>query len=344
MNISYLDYNATTPLHQLARNEVINAFDVIGNPSATHKLGLKARMVVDDARYKVAELFNLRQEQVIFTSGGTESNNLALANKKVLASSLEHSSVANQQVDTFSNLGELNHKLSIINYDIVSCCLVNSETGIIQNIEEVFKICAKHKVLLHVDATQAWGKIDFSFQFCNLMTLSAHKIGLAKGVGILLTDGKTNLAVLNQGGGQERGRRSGTENVQALASLHVVNEVLADKNKNIKQLRDYLETQIKQINPNAIIVGKNKTRVDNTSYIITPGVDSQTQVISMDMAGVCVSAGAACSSGDVKTSKVIESLGFNTELAKCGMRISLGLETTMQDIEKFLTNYKGIIK
>lgn len=344
MSVIYLDYNATAPLHQLAQSKIIEVFSVIGNPSASHKLGLQARMVVDDARYKIAEHFNVRQEQVIFTSGGTESNNMALAGKVAIVSNLEHASIAKQDVSVFTNLQELESKLQIVNCDIVSACLVNSETGIIQNIEEIYQLCQKYKVLLHVDATQAWGKMPLEFKHCDLMTLSAHKIGLAKGVGILLTNGKADIAVLAKGGGQERGRRSGTQNVQALASLHVLDQVLADKNPSLKDYRDYLEQQVKQINPNAIIVGQELNRVDNTSYIISPSLDSQTQIISFDMADICVSAGSACSSGDVKPSTVIQSLGYSQELAKCGIRVSLGKDTTKQDIEQFLKAYKGLIK
>jgi cysteine desulfurase len=358
MTTSYLDYNSTAPLHDLAKKEMLKAMDIIGNPSSSHKLGLKARMVVDDARYSFAQLFDIRQEQVVFTSGGTESNNMILKSVKgkILTSPLEHPSVINtvenfdllKLNDDFSiNLNDLEEKLATGDYELVSVAYVNSETGIIQNIKEIAKICKKHKVLIHTDATQAFGKIDVNFNDLevNLMTLSPHKIGLAKGVGIIITDGKASLDTLITGGGQERGRRSGTENVQALATLSVVETVLADKkDEHIQDLRRYLEVFAKEMNPKIIIVGENANRVNNTSYIITPGIDSQTQVINADMADVCISAGSACSSGDVKASKTIKALGFSDELASCGVRISIGTKTTKEDIDKFLNAYKNLIK
>lgn len=369
---SYLDYNSTSPLHPLAKEAMINAMDVIGNPSSSHKIGLKARMVVDDARYSLARIFDLRQEQVIFTSGGSESNNLIVKGivskyqgKKILTSALEHPSVSEVtngllelgfevemlklNKDYSINFEDLENKLKTGDYALVSLSFVNSETGIIQNVKKVAELCRQHNCLVHTDATQAWGKIkvDFNDLKVNLMTLSAHKLGLAKGVGIILTDGKADLPALIHGGGQERGRRAGTENVQALATVSVVEQVLEDLNNSkdrTKQLRDYLEQEVKKLHSDVIIVAENANRVDNTSYFITPNIDSQTQVINADMNDVCISAGSACSSGKVKTSNVITALGFSDELAQCGVRISLGNETTKEDIDKFLNAYKQLIE
>lgn len=357
---SYLDYNSTSPLHNLAKQEMLKAMDIIGNPSSSHKLGLQARMVVDNARYSLSSLFNIRQEQVIFTSGGSESNNMILKSVKgkILTTSLEHPSVAEVtknadkvklNEDYSINLIDLEEKLKTGEYNLVSLAYVNSETGIIQNIKAAAEVCKKYKCLIHSDATQAWGKltVDFNDLGINLMTLSAHKLGLAKGVGIIITDGKAGLDALIEGGGQERGRRSGTENVQALSTLIVAEEVLTDLQKSdnqIKKLRNNLEIEIKKLNPKAIIVGENSNRVNNTSYIISPELDSQTQVINADMHGVCISAGSACSSGKVKVSAVIKALGFADDLASCGARISIGKEITQQDIDKFLNAYKSLIK
>ncbi len=368
---SYLDYNSTAPLHNLAKQEMIKAMDIIGNPSSSHKIGLQARMVVDNARYALSDLFNIRQEQVIFTSGGSESNNLILksiASKykgKILVSPLEHPSIAEvvsglQEIgfeidflelneDLSVNLQDLEEKLKTKNYSFVTLSLVNSETGIIQNVKQVAEICKQYKCLVHTDATQAWGKIEVNFDDLgvNLMTLSPHKLGLAKGTGVVITDGKADLAALIHGGGQERGRRAGTENVQALATLQVVNEVLediGDKHDSIKTLREFLEQEVLKLNPNAIIVGAKGNRVVNTSYIISPHIDSQTQVINADMNDVCISAGSACSSGKVKTSDVIQALGYSDELASCGVRVSIGPETVKEDIEKFLKSYEQLIQ
>lgn len=357
---SYLDYNSTAPLHSLAKQEMLKAMDIIGNPSSSHKMGLQARMVVDNARYSLSSLFNIRQEQVIFTSGGSESNNMILKSTKgkILTSVLEHPSIAEVAKNSdkiklnedFSiDLNDLEEKLQTGKYSLVSLAYVNSETGVIQNIKAAANLCKKYKCLIHTDATQAWGKlsVDFDDLGVNLMTLSAHKIGLAKGVGIIITDGKAGLNALIEGGGQERGRRSGTENVQALASLVVVEDVLDELNsshKQIKTLRKNLELEIKKLNSNAIIVGENTNRVNNTSYIISPNIESQTQVINADMAGVCISAGSACSSGKVKISSVISALGFTDDLASCGARVSIGKDTTEQDIEKFLQAYKQLLE
>lgn len=369
---SYLDYNSTSPMHPLAKQEMLKAMDVIGNPSSSHKIGLKARMVVDDARYNLARLFDIRQEQIIFTSGGSESNNIILKGlisknptKKVLTSVLEHPSVS-EVTDGLIEMGflvefiklnkdysidlvDLENKLKTKEYGLVSLSFINSETGIIQNVKDAAKLCRKYDCIIHTDATQAWGKIDVNFNDLevNLMTLSAHKIGLAKGVGIIITDGKADLPALIHGGGQERGRRAGTENVQALSTLSVVSEVLDDINnskKDIQALRDFLELEIKKLSTDIIIVGEESIRSYNTSYLITPNIDSQTQVINADMNDVCISAGSACSSGKVKTSGVINLMGYSEELANCGIRVSLGLETTKEDIDRFLKAYKVLLE
>jgi len=368
---SYLDYNSTAPMHDLAKQEMLKAMDVIGNPSSSHKIGLKARMVVDNARYSLASLFDIRQEQIVFTSGGSESNNLILKGivskykGKILTSPLEHPSVyevANGlaemgfEVETLKlngdfsiDLSDLEEKLKTGEYSLVSLSFVNSETGIVQDVKAVAELCRKYSCLIHTDATQAWGKVnvDFNDLKVNLMTLSPHKVGLAKGIGIILTDGKADLPALIHGGGQERGRRAGTENVQALATLNVIKEVLQDsesQHQEIEQLRSFLEQQVKQLSSDIIIVGEGSNRVVNTSYIITPQIDSQTQVINADMNDVCISAGSACSSGKVKSSDIIKALGFSDDLASCGIRVSLGSETTKQDIEKFLQAYKQLIQ
>lgn len=341
---SYLDYNSTAPLHHLAKAEMLKAMDITGNPSSSHKMGLQARMVVDTARYSLSKLFDIRQEQVIFTSGGTESNNTILKSfNNILTSKLEHPSIAEIAKNSI-DLDNLEESLKTGEYDLVSLSYVNSETGIIQDIKAAAEICKRYGVLIHTDATQAWGKLNLNFSDLgvNIMTLSTHKIGLAKGVGIIITDGKAGLDALVEGGGQERGRRSGTENVQALATLCVVENILNDF-KPVKQLRDYLETEVKKLCDNAIIIGDDKNRVDNTSYIITEGLDSQTQVINADMNDVCISAGSACSSGKVKTSTVITSLGYSDEQASCGVRVSIGNETTKEDIDKFLKSYKQLL-
>lgn len=369
---SYLDYNATAPMHDLAKKALINALDIVGNPSSSHKIGLKARMVVDDARYSMARLFNIRQEQIIFTSGGSESNNIIIkgivanySDKKILVSPLEHPSVHEVSeglknlgfgVETLKlnedysiNLQDLESKLKTNEYGLVSLSFVNSETGIIQNVKEVAELCRQYNCLVHTDATQAWGKIDVDFNDLrvNLMTLSAHKVSLAKGVGLIITDGKADLPALIHGGGQERGRRAGTENVQALATLSVADQVLDDIKKShekVKQLRDYLELEVKALNHEIIIVGENANRAYNTSYLITPNIDAQTQVINADMNDVCISAGSACSSGKVKASSVINALGFSDELANCGIRVSLGRETTKMDIDRFLQAYRQLME
>jgi cysteine desulfurase len=369
---SYLDYNATSPMHDLAKQALINALDIVGNPSSSHKIGLKARMVVDDARYSMARLFNIRQEQVIFTSGGSESNNIIIkgivanySDKKILVSPLEHPSV-HEVSEGLKNLGfavetlklnedysidlqDLESKLKTDEYGLVSLSFINSETGIIQNVKQVAELCRQYNCLVHTDATQAWGKVDVDFNDLrvNLMTLSAHKIGLAKGVGLIITDGKADLPALIHGGGQERGRRAGTENVQALATLSIADQVLDDIKKSheqVKQLRDYLESEVKALNHEVIIVGENANRAYNTSYLITPNIDAQTQVINADMNDVCISAGSACSSGKVKASSVINALGFSDELANCGIRVSLGKETTKMDIDRFLQAYRQLME
>jgi len=342
-----------------------------GNASSTHAQGREARMLLDGARRNVAQAFGVRPEQVIFTSGGTEANNLALKGVmagagvgRILLSPTEHASVivtvramaetkgvkpqflvldSNGLVD----LPSLEKDLAGGEVKLVSVMLANNETGVIQPIAEIAKICKAHKVLLHVDAVQGVGKIKFTMPDlgADLVTLSFHKANGPKGVGALLVNGKIEMAALIHGGGQERNSRAGSENIAAIAAAGkactLLDECLA-RQAQLAEWRDTMEEKILQQVPMAKIIGRGAPRLANTSLIFTPGLQGQMAVMGLDMAGVSISSGSACASGRTVPSHVLLAYGFAAEDAACGLRVSSGLGTTENDIEQFVNAYTNL--
>ncbi len=365
----YLDHNATTPVRPEAAEAVAAALTATGNPSSVHGAGRRARMLVEDAREQVAVLVGARAEDVIFTSGGTEANNLALANAPqggaegpVFASAVEHVSVLDGtdnviQVpvdgDGVVDLAELGVCLKdALNRveggrALVSVMLANNETGVIQPIARIAELAAEYDAVFHCDAVQAAGKlaIDFPTLGAHMMTLSAHKIGGPPGVGALIVAPGHQATAAIRGGGQERSRRGGTENVPGIAGFGRAAEAAKadiDRLQGLIVLRDRMEAEITAAVPDAKIFAKDRDRLATTSCLTMPGVSSETQVMAFDLAGIAVSAGAACSSGKVAPSHVLAAMGADEDDLKSAIRVSLGWTTTADDIDTFTAAWTGL--
>jgi cysteine desulfurase len=358
----YLDWNATTPLRPEAKAAMAEAWDMLGNPSSVHAEGRQARRLVEGARAAVAGAVGALPQNVIFTSGGTEANALALTPglrrasgppvQRLLVSAIEHASVlagGRFPADAISAVGVT--RSGLVDLDrlrtllaggppaLVSVMLANNETGAVQPIDEAAGIVHAAGGLLHVDAIQALGKTPFNINMINadLVTLSAHKIGGPKGVGALvLAEGVLGFDPLLRGGGQERGHRAGTENVAGIAGFGAAAKAamaaLDRDATRLETLRNRLESGLRQT-PGAIVFSAEAPRLPNTSLFTVPGLNAETAVIGFDLAGVAVSSGSACSSGKVQPSHVIEAMGYGPELSKGAVRLSLGWSTSEADVD-----------
>ncbi|BBK42391.1 cysteine desulfurase [Allostella vacuolata] len=344
--MAYLDHNATSPLRPAARDAMIAALAECGNPSSPHAAGRAARARVEAARRTLALAFDCALDSVIFTSGGTEANNLAVRGTgaaTVLVSAVEHDSVreAERRAEVIPvdgngivDLEWLEARLARGGVGLVSVMLANNETGVIQPIADVVRLAHAEGALVHTDATQAAGRIPLSFESLDveLMTVSAHKLGGPPGVGALLVQEGFPLRPLLRGGRQEDGRRAGTENVPAIAGFAAAVEAALATADGTRALRDGLEARLLASAPGARILGALVDRLPNTTCIAMPGVAAETQVMALDLAGIAVSAGAACSSGKVRTSPVLAAMGVDAELARSAIRISLGWNSTADDV------------
>ena len=326
----YLDHNATTPLRMEARDAMIAAMDVVGNPSSVHAEGRAAKGLVEAARAQVAEAVGAANADVIFVSGATEAAALALAGRGLVASGLEHEAVL-AWVDPVLPVVDGVVQVSDPAGSVVQ--LANSETGIVQRLPTGLAVS---------DITQGFGKLPFAYEWSGveMVFLSAHKFGGPKGVGALIVPQGHDIAAQIKGGGQEMGRRSGTENVIAIAGFGAACAAAQADLANgvwdrVAELRNILEKTIEAGEKNTIFVGKAFDRLPNTSCMISPGWKGETQVMAMDLAGFAVSAGSACSSGKVKASRVLQALGYNDGDAACALRVSLGPQTTKDEVMRF---------
>jgi len=352
--ITYLDYNATAPLRSAAAAAMAEAARIGGNPSSLHRQGRLARRAVEDARAKIAALVGARPAELIFTGGGTEANNLALGVPvdRVLCSSIEHASVlqaasaaATEIVpvdpDGIIDLAALATMLARgSGRTLVSVMLANNETGAIQPLAEVAALVRRHDALLHADAIQAFGKIavDASALGIDLLSLSAHKIGGPQGVGALVLREGVALRPQQLGGGQELGRRAGTENVAGIVGFAAAAEAAFAQWPALAALaewRDELEATLRARVPDLTVWSQAAPRLPNTSCISMRGVSSETQLIAFDLAGFAVSAGAACSSGKIAPSHVLRAMGADATEAGSAVRISLGWATTPAEVRRF---------
>lgn len=356
----YLDYNATAPMKPAVRAAMLEAMERYGNPSSVHRFGRIAHRYIDEARAALAALVNVKPTQVIFTSGGTEANNLILSQSypSIVTSAIEHDSVlasapkAMRLPVTSSGVVDLAQAEGILatapTGSLVSVMMVNNETGVIQPIAELTALAKKFKHHLHCDAVQAAGKlpVDFAQLGVDALTLSAHKLGGAQGVGALIVGEKLPLTARNLGGGQEMNRRAGTENVPGIIGFGVAARLAADdlgEMPRLMALRDTLQAGLQTAGgSDALVIGADAPRVATTLCIVMRGVSSETQVMAMDLAGVAVSAGAACSSGKVKISHVLHAMGYSDDQAGAALRFSLGWNSQESDIKQAIEAWGAV--
>jgi cysteine desulfurase len=367
----YLDCNATTPLRREAREAMAAAWECCGNPSSVHAEGRAARRLVEDARAVIGAAVGADARDVIFTSGGTEANALALtprlrrgrgpAAERLLVSAIEHASVltggryAPDQIEILGvgrsglvDLDGLRERLAAGPPALLSVMLANNETGAIQPVAACADLVHAAGGLLHVDAIQGFGKIHFNINELNadLVSVSAHKLGGPKGAGALvLGAGVSAPEPLLRGGGQEQGRRAGTENVAAIsgfaAAAKAAIAALAAEGSRVVKLRDRLEAGLRQT-PGLQIFSEAAPRLPNTTLFSAPGLNAETAVIGFDLAGIAVSSGSACSSGKVQPSHVLAAMGWGAELARGAVRLSLGWSTCEEDVDRAVKAWRKL--
>ncbi len=343
----YLDYNATTPLLPAALAAMQQVYAHPANPSSVHRFGRDAKKHLEDARKTIADAISAWPNEVLFTASGTEANVTALrgTTRRIFASAIEHSSVLkaipNTQIPVTVNgiidLAALDAMLANSEPALVSLMLANNETGVIQPIREASAIAHKHGALLHCDAVQGLGKIavDFGALGADMLSVSAHKGGGPVGAAALVVRRDVAVAPLLAGGGQELGRRAGTENIAAIMGFAASVEN-AQNLTHIKQVRHWLDAMEAEMEASgAVVFGKGVPRLPNTTCAAMPGVGNEVQLMDFDLNGFAVSAGSACSSGRIEPSHVLLAMGVEKTLAASAIRISAGWATTEQDIRAF---------
>lgn len=356
----YFDHNATTPIDERVLESMLPFLKAFyGNPSSLYRHGRLARSAISNAREQVAALAGAKSSQIIFTSGGTESNNLVLAalkpRSKLAISAIEHPSIT----EPAENLARQGHELKLISVDcnglvnqgavdeiaqyppdLVSIMLANNETGIIQDVANYAHQLRDKGIIVHTDAVQALGKIpvDFNQLGVNMMTLSSHKIYGPKGCGALILDKEVSLKAMLLGGGQEQGFRAGTENVPAIIGFgkaaELAREELAQRTQHALKLRNFLEHHLATI-PGISVFAKDAERLPNTVQFGIEGMDGEMLLMKLDQKGIAVSSGSACASGGGKPSPVLAAMGLAVELAKSAIRVSFGKDNTEAEIIEF---------
>ncbi|MBI1205214.1 MAG: aminotransferase class V-fold PLP-dependent enzyme [Rhodopseudomonas sp.] len=370
---AYFDWNATAPLRPEARAAVLHALESGGNASSVHAEGRQARKLVEQAREQMARLVGAAAQNVIFTSGATEANGLALtpalevagrktARDRLFVSAIEHPSVLAggrfdaDAVETLPVTGDgvvdleaLAKALTRAERPLVSVMLANNETGVIQPVAAIADIVHAANGLLHVDAVQGAGRIDCDMAAlgADLMSLSSHKLGGPQGVGALVCRSDIHIAApMIVGGGQERRLRAGTENVAGIAGFGAAcvaaNAARQADAARMAALRDRFEAELKAITPRAVVFGAAAARLPNTSLFAAPGLNAETAIISFDLNGIAVSSGSACSSGKVQMSSVLVAMAVAPELARGAVRVSLGWTTSEADLELLLNAWKRV--
>lgn len=361
----YLDNNATTPIDPEVLQVLERSLrDVFGNASSIHKEGQAARRAIEDAREAVARLIGATAREIVFTSGGTESNNAAIFGAcqldrrcHIVTSAIEHPSVAEPVRELEKRGCEVTRVQPSRNGDVaaadviaalredtrlITVMMANNETGVVQPVEEIGRACREHNVHFHVDAVQAAGKIDVDVNTlqCDTLSLSAHKMHAPKGIGALFVRKGLALSSHLVGGAQERRRRAGTENVPLAAAFGTAAALAADPapRAEMAALRDRLESQIP-----GTVNGATVRRVPNTSNVTFPGADGEGIVIGLDLAGIAVSTGSACSSGRIEPSPVLLAMGLTAEEAKSTVRFSLSRMTTEQEIERAIGVLREVV-
>ncbi|MBF0193566.1 MAG: cysteine desulfurase [Magnetococcales bacterium] len=370
----YLDHNATSPVRKEVVEQIIPYFcEFSGNPSSVHTPGRTAQKGLDEARRKVARLVDVHESQVIFTSGGTEANNLALMgvasrfnfNGHIITSAIEHPSVL-QVCELLESRGVKVTRLGVNDQGLVdlesfkvaitpetflvSIMHANNETGVVQPVAQIANICSEKDILFHSDSVQSIAKLPVTLAKtgADLISLSAHKFGGPKGVGALIVDNHLKLPGLLLGGSQERGRRAGTENIPSIVGFGVAADLLLQEQKDYSEymlgLRNQLEEKLSKLVPELIIFGNSSERLVNTTAVGIAGLDGETLVMHMDMAGFAISAGSACGSGRTNASHVLTAMGYDGAIGRSAVRISLGWDTKASDIDKFINVFSRTVK
>ncbi|SDH58706.1 cysteine desulfurase family protein [Alloyangia pacifica] len=331
MTRAYLDWNATAPLRAEARDAMIAAMDVVGNPSSVHAEGRAAKSLMETARAQVASALGADGADVVFVSGATEAAALACAGRGLHGADIEHDAMAAWL--TCDLPVDRQGRVTVSDPAVTALQAANSETGVVQELPQGLAV---------VDVTQVFGKLPFAFNWsgAQMAIVSAHKLGGPKGIGALVMKRGTDLPPQMRGGGQEMGRRAGTENLVGIAGFGAAAEAAArdladDVWTGIEKLRTILENAIAAAAPETIFVGNGALRLPNTSCFALPGWKGETQVMQMDLAGFAISAGSACSSGKVRASRVLRAMGFDDDVAGSAIRVSLGPTTREEDVLRF---------
>ncbi len=350
--MTYLDANASEPLRPEARFAMLAALDLTGNPASVHRFGRAARRELETARDKLASRFGVRGADLVFTSGGTEADALAVhglgRGRRVIVGATEHDAIraAAPQAVTLgvdehgvADLAELSGLLAAGPPALVCLMLANNETGTIQPIREASLLCHRHGGLLHVDAVQAAGRqvVDLAALEADSVAISSHKLGGPGGVGaLLMAPTVSDIIPLMRGGGQERGRRGGTPGLAAIIGFAAASQC-PPEGARLAVLRDRIDRAARDVG--ARVCGGGAARLPNTTCLALPGVRSDVQVIALDLAGFAVSAGAACSSGKIGASHVLAAMGLES-LAEQAIRVSLAWNVTEQGVNHFITAYR----
>lgn len=354
--IFYFDHNATAPLCASAQKAMNKVMELVGNPSSVHGFGRHIRREVEKARKSIARILDVESKRVVFTSGATEANNLALKHfpGQVFVSAIEHDCVYNVREDAKIIPVDENGVISLEKLQnlleeskdkgplLVSVMLANNETGVIQPLAEVISLAKKYGAYVHSDVVQAIGRIEFPWNTLDMMSISAHKVAGPTGVGCLVVNPNLAIKPLFVGGGQERFYRPGTENTVGIVGMAAaLTESIKQDWRSTEKLRDLLEKNISSIYSEACIA-KKSARLPNTTMLSMPGVKSETQVMSFDLAGFAVSAGSACSSGKIKPSRVLQGMGLSPEKSQQTIRVSLGTDATLEAVQAFSQAWQKI--
>lgn len=371
----YFDHNATAPLCRKILSSAPELLEAFGNPSSIHQFGRRPKKIIRDARNQFAKFIDCHPLELIFTSGGSESNSLVLKseflrakkagikNPHFVVSKIEHPA----SIKSIEQLKELGLKVSWIEVDrngqvdfsqyqslfqepvhLVSCMLANNETGCILPIKEMCQFAKSQGAKFHTDAVQALGKMEFSLKELDVdyASFAGHKFYAMKGVGALFSKQGNVIENLISGGGQERSRRGGTENTLGIASMGIVAEFFPQQKSYIeyvRTLRDSLEEKLVSRISNLEILGRETNRVCNTSSVFIQGVDGESLLMNLDLAGIAVSTGAACSSGNPEPSPVLIAMGLSHAEAQSSMRVSLGWGSTMAEVDRFIEELEKVV-
>ncbi len=361
----YLDHNASSPIKPQVRTVLVESLDLIGNPSAVHQYGRVLREGIENARRIVANAVNADDGyNIIFTSGATEANMSILNNcngiDHVLVSSIEHTSVRKSRDDLKFIPVSKDGVINIIALEemldqyatspqntLISVMMANNETGITQPVQEISRLAKKYQAIIHTDAVQGLGRMGIDMQELGVdaLTISGHKIGAPQGTGVLVVKDSLSFSPFIRGGGQEKSKRAGTENSAGIIALGAAVKMAIDDLKKCvetESIRDYFEEELLKISPDSVIFGRNVERTCNTCFFATPNLDSQALVIALDMEGIAVTSGSACSSGTSQPSTVLKAMSVEENLRSSALRISFGWNNTKDDVNNFMTAWQKI--